>query len=209
MTELPNSKHNSSNSSVVYLAKNWLPYGKKKKYAQTEERTHSRPSSLKRAALSTEIVGIARRIYGRRTTEGGFGSRYWEQVDKKLDLLLLEAEQARAGDSVLPSTRRECFLTRSVTHFSGPSEAARTATAPLVAVASAAPKAPHQPHNPFARASQARVSRAAEPYPDRPASEPQAHGQTFGHLQHQIRPPVCFPRLLIIPIQAEALLCHF
>lgn len=52
---LPNSKHNSSNSSVVYLSHC--------QYCQTltsHSNTYSRPSSLKSAALSTEIVGIMR-----------------------------------------------------------------------------------------------------------------------------------------------------
>lgn len=90
---------------------------------------------------------MTRLIYGRHRTGGGFGSRYCEQVDKKSDLLLFEAEQARAGDSRLCSafTRRRVLFLSSVDTFLWTRRSRCTATAPLVAVASAAPKAPHQP----------------------------------------------------------------
>ena len=52
---LPNSKHNSSNSSVVYLS-HCQPVPTHLHHSNT----YSRPSSLKSAALSTEIVGIMR-----------------------------------------------------------------------------------------------------------------------------------------------------
>jgi hypothetical protein len=58
---VPNSKHSSSNSSVVYLD-DTISHKMVEK-TEHKRKTYSRPSSLKSAALSTEMVGMMRGLF--------------------------------------------------------------------------------------------------------------------------------------------------